>query len=115
MKVLNLSRPELEVNNDLDIRITVSDPQSMMLDLGRIRTAVCIMLIVPDPYDSIALGAGFANEPLHKECRYVLAGFDRSQSPWKSIPPDSEEIERKIVELTAIGRKFLRIFNLLPK
>jgi hypothetical protein len=107
MKVLNLSRPELEVNNDLDIRITVSDPQSMMLDLGRIRIAVAIVLIVPDPYDPI--------EPLCKECRYVLAGLNRAETPWKSIPPDSKEIERKIVELTAIGRKFLRIFNLLPK
>jgi hypothetical protein len=107
VKVLNVSRPELEVNNDLDIRIAVSDPQSMMLDLGRIRTAVEIVLIVPDPYDPI--------EPLCKEYRYVLAGLDRSQSPWKSIPPDSEEIESKIVELTAIGRKFLRIFDLLPK
>ncbi len=107
VKVINISRPELEVNNDLDIRIVVSDPQSMMLDLGRIRTAVQIVLIVPDPYDP--------SEPLLKECRYVLAGLDRSESPWKSLPPDLEEIERKIVELTASGHKFLRIFGLLPK
>jgi hypothetical protein len=107
MKVLNLSRPGLEVNNDFDIRIAVSDPQSMMLGLGRIRTAVEIVLTVPDPYDP--------NEPLCRHCRYVVAALDRSGSTLKQIPPDPEEIESKIVELTLIGHKFIRIFDLLDK
>lgn len=106
MRVVNLSRPGLDVLSS-DIAILVSEPQQMMIELGRLRIAVRVVLTVPDPFDPC--------EPLCKQCRYVLATFDRSQNPGRSIPPDSEEIERKIVELTAIGRKFLRIFDLLPK
>jgi hypothetical protein len=107
VKVHNLSRPGLDVNDNFDIRIVVSDPQSMMLDLGRIRTAVEIVLTVPDPYDP--------NEPLCKESRYVVAALERSGNTLNQISPDPEEIERKIAELTLIGHKFKRIFNLLPK
>jgi hypothetical protein len=108
VKVLNLSRPGLKVNDDLDIRITVSAPQSMMLDLGRIRTAVEISLIVPDPFDP--------TEPLCRHCRYVVAGLERSDvNTLKEIPPNPEEIESKIAELTLIAHKFKRIFDLLNK
>jgi hypothetical protein len=94
VKVLNLSRPGLEANNDLDIRIAVSDSQSMMLGLGRIRTAVEIVLTVPDPYDP--------NEPLCRHCRYVVAALDRSGSTLKQIPPDCRNRNRSRSETRSI-------------
>jgi hypothetical protein len=107
VRVINLSRPGLNISPS-DIAILVAEPQQMMIELGRLRTAVRVVLTVPDPFD--------LSEPLCcKECRYVLATVDRSETPWKSLPPDSKEIESKITELTAIGHKFLRIFDLLPK
>ncbi len=106
VRVVNLSRLGLDACSS-DITIVVSEPQQTMIELGRLRTAVRVVLTVPDPFDP--------SEPLCKECRYVLATVDRSETPWKSLPPDSEEIESKITELTVIGHKFLRIFDLLPK
>jgi hypothetical protein len=106
VRVVNLSRPGLDVSSN-DITILVGEPQQMMIELGRLRIAVRVVLTVPDPFDP--------SEPLCRECRYVLATVDKSEAPWRSLPPDPEEIERKIAELMAIGRKFLRIFDLLPK
>jgi hypothetical protein len=106
VRVVNLSRPGLDVLSR-DIAILVSEPQQMMLGLGRLRTAVEIVLMVPDPFDS--------SEPLCKECRYVGAHLERFGNTLKEISPDLEEIESKIAELTLIGHKFKRIFDLLDK
>lgn len=67
VRVVNLSRPGLDISSS-DIAILIAEPEQMMIELGRLRTAVRVVLTVPDPFDP--------SEPLCRECRYVLATVD---------------------------------------